>query len=805
MLTDATCTSFKFSLVSHTDPQQYLGDHLFNVADILVQMYDAHQHDVPDPELREALWKLGMSHDFGKATSYFQNDIKNPTGKRTKNPKKNHALISALFAYWYLPENYKMFGYLAVKRHHGDINNGNDEFSDLDKYEILKMQINDIKSNSETQRELEYIYSLKLDDFFEFVTKVNMLKIKQRFIHANLSTLEVFDFICNMYSKLLSADKLQLLLAKLQPLPKIPVLPDHKPYGYIENYKNDVRSKFLQKPPEYTDLKVFEMRDEIFEVLKREIPGVNLRAESFFSINIPTGLGKTFLAYYTALYFVNELERTTGVRSKIIYALPFMSVIDQNYDELVKAIKSNEGGKQPSDSDTLKYHSLTETDIYNTRDENDENVQYKNIDARFCNDNWQSNIVVTTFVQLFDTIFHLGDGSKSQRFHQLENSVIILDEIQAIDEKFYYAIREVFKLLASVYHIKFIFVTATMPLLIESHDLIPNSRGYFERLDRIVIHNHTQSDTYLDEFEKIVTKAITEKSDKSFLIVLNTIDSAKQVFEYIQKHTTGRKYIYLSTEIYPKERLRKIKEIKESKEKFIVVSTQLVEAGVDIDLDIVFRDFAPLSSLIQAIGRANRNGLNGEPSEVYLYKLKDHESDRYYYSYIYPSFLMEITKNILTELTIKENEIYELNQRYARAVNDCISPDKSADILKYIKELRLKKLRDEFKLISDDYAYKYDIFIIGDERCEQLRQALKNIKRIKSTMNRFEYNGRIRRIFRELGEYRISLYASTYNEIKSHLDTESFQFAEFLPFESEAGEKLYSKETGIIKKRDNKE
>lgn len=783
-------TSSEYSLISHTNPRQYLGDHLLAVADLLVQLYVSRQPGTSNPEMQEALWKLGMAHDLGKATSYFQRDVRAPEDKRTKNPKKNHALISALFAYWYLPKDYKLFGYLAVKRHHGDINNGNEEFNDWKKIDILKLQVEDIRNNAHTRQELERIYGISLDGFFEFVTRQNLEKIKQEFIQSERSMPSVFDFICNMYSKLLSADKLQLL-------PETPPIPAHKPYSYIETYKNNIRSKFLEAHPECRDLGVFTMRDEIFEVLKRELPDVDLHTESFFSLNIPTGLGKTFLAYYTALYFANELERNTEMRAKIIYALPFMSVIDQNYEELIKAIKFNEGA-EPSDADTLKYHSLAETDIYNARDENDENVQYRDIDARFCSDNWQSNIVVTTFVQLFDTIFQLGDGSKSQRFHQLENSVIILDEIQAIDEKYYGAIREVFKLLASTYRVKFIFVTATMPLLIEARDLIPNNRTYFERLDRIVIHNYTQEATYLDDFMRLVTEQINEKSDKSFLIVLNTINSSKQVFQYIKEHTIGRKCMYLSTEIYPKARLKKIEAIKKSKEKLVVVSTQLVEAGVDIDLDIVYRDFAPLSSLIQAIGRANRNGLNGMPSKVYLYRLKDRETDRYYYGYIYPSFLLEITRSILTEPVIRESEIYGLNQRYASMVNERISPDKSEDILKYIRELRLKKLRDAFQLIPDDYAFKHDIFIIGDNRCEQLRLRLKNLRRLKPNMNRFDYSNEIRRVFRELGRYRISIYTRTYDAIRSYLDTESFQGAEFLPRRSEDGTKLYSVRTGII-------
>ncbi len=380
-----------------------------------------------------------------------------------------------------------------------------------------------------------------------------------------------------------------------------------------------------------------------------------MNSESFFSINVPTGSGKTFLAYYSALYFADKLKNLYGEQSQVIYSLPYMSIIDQNYDELINIIKFNQGiDEEPKDTEILKHHSLSEIKY-----ESDEK-EYKNYDARFCYDNWQSKIITTTFVQLFNTIFKIGDNSIAHRFYRIVNSIIILDEIQAVDEKYYSIIRAFFELLANKYNVKFIFVTATMPLLIGTHELVPGKKNYFENLNRIRICNHVEDDVSINDFKSILIEDIECRKDKSFLIVLNTIKSSKEIFEFIQNNTS-RHCLYLSTEIYPKARLEKINLIKNCHVKFVVVSTQLIEAGVDIDLDIVYRDFSPLSSINQTAGRANRNGVGQDSSEVHIYRLKDDKKGHYFHNFIYPAFLTDITRDILKDKEIvQEKDIYSL-------------------------------------------------------------------------------------------------------------------------------------------------
>ncbi len=780
-----------FTLKSH--PHQLLKEHLEGVTTIATEIYGSQNKST---ERLEIIRKICMAHDFGKATSFFQeylayHEAKEKGEKREKDkhfgPNKNHSLLSALFAYWWLPEEYKLFGYLIVKRHHGSVKDARDEFNLTDDYSVIEEQIQDIKKYS--QIELEKLYGLNLNEFFESINENNIRKIKKHFRKRwqlnKFSIEDTLDFNY-FYSLLLTADKMQLISES-------PKLPAQKPSWFVEKYKDHVRSKLLSKNEAIADSQIFQMRDEMFEEIKKELDLVDLNSEYFFSINVPTGSGKTFLAYYSALYLADKLGILYGKESRVVYSLPYMSIIDQNYDELINIIKFNQGmDEEPKDTEILKHHSLSEIKY-----ESDEK-EYKNYDARFCYDNWQSKIITTTFVQLFNTVFKLGKNSIAHRFHRLTNSIIILDEIQAVDEKYYPVIREFFELLAKKYNTRFIFVTATMPFLVGTHELVPGKKTYFEKLNRIKICNHVHGEESLDDFKNILLEDIEDRDEKSILIVLNTIKSSKEIFEFLQENT-DRTCLYLSTEIYPKARLEKINFIKNNPEKLVVVSTQLIEAGVDIDLDVVYRDFAPLSSINQTAGRANRNGVGREPGEVHVYRLKHEKTGSYFHNYIYPAFLTDITLDILGDKEeIQEKDIYFLNEAYASKIIEKVSHDISAEMLEHVMNFDFEKLRDSFELIKKDYAFKKDIIIEADEECSQIIEKLREIKKKeKAAKNPWEHSFEIKNLFRQLNRYRISINEKTYLTIRDDLyEIEGFD-VEYLPM-TQGTRQLYSEDRGII-------
>lgn len=209
---------------------------------------------------------------------------------------------------------------------------------------------------------------------------------------------------------------------------------------------------------------------------------------------------------------------------------------------------------------------------------------------------------------------------------------------------------------------------------------------------------------------------------------LNTIAYSQEVLTFLRKNNPDITIVYLSGSILPKRRKQLIKLIKrniQQGKRQVVVSTQVVEAGVDIDLDIVYRDFAPMDSINQSAGRCNRNGIKGK-GIVRLFNSGKAER-------IYDGTLLTTTKIILKQYqeVIEESELYQINLAYAVQIRAGIAENSniSQHMIKCMQELQLEDLADAFKLIDEDYP-AYNVFI--------------------------EYNGEARRIWKEyLSSFRI--------------------------------------------------
>lgn len=752
-----------YKLKSH--PHQSLYKHLTEVRDIAIKTHKAH---FIKEEIGDFIEIVCMCHDFGKATTYFQRYLEHDYD----GSDKNHGLISSLFTYWMLPDDRKHLGFLIVKKHHGDIDNANEECAKDDVLWKLNNQIKDILKNSLDELNLiykDYIQNKKIEEFLNWISnETNLKSIKREFIKKKFNIKDML--LCEyVYSLLLTADKSQLIRQDAY-IPKEPY-----PVKYIDNYKNNLVKSALLDKPELNKSKVFNLRNQLYDNMLSRLDTMDFNKNKIFSINIPTGTGKTILAYLAAFYISNKIkESNNNVKPQIIYSLPFTSVIDQNYEVLKKIIKNNIDDKISSE-DLMKYHSITPIEYEG----------FEGFDARFCFENWQSKIISTTFVQLFNTIFKVGKNSIVNRFHRLANSVIVLDEIQAVDEKYYKIISEFIEILSKEYNCYVILVTATMPMILNTVELIEDKENYFRSLNRIEIINNTQQEIMLDDFKEIVLEDINNNKNKSYLIVLNTVNSSKEVYEYI-KENCDREVIYLSTEIYPKLRLEKINKIKESNKKYIVVSTQLIEAGVDIDMDIVYRDFATLDSINQTAGRANRNGVGGK-GIVKLYKLTDNNGRRYC-NYIYSRYLLNATEEVIEgKDIIEEKDIYDCNRDYFLKVKKRLSNDKSNKMLKLIKKLEFRKFRDEFELIESDEFIKEDIIININDDTNNIINDLINNEKID--------NIELKNKFRFLRQYTVSVSKKDIY-VNKVIDYEDITRYKIKYIEAEN----YSRDIGIIRK-----
>jgi CRISPR-associated endonuclease/helicase Cas3 len=306
-------------------------------------------------------------------------------------------------------------------------------------------------------------------------------------------------------------------------------------------------------------------------------------------------------------------------------------------------------------------------------------------------------------------------------------------------------------------------MTATQPLIFEPGEiweLLPDKERYFKRLDRVELQLKLEPVELRDFIEEVISD-IEENPGKSFLIVLNTIQSSQIVYEAIMdKGLPNISFFYLSTMVAPVERLARIRAATVEKGRRVIVSTQLVEAGVDLDVDVVYRDFATLDSINQVAGRCNRNAASGRGT-VKLRNLRD-ERGRLIHEYIYGKDLVPLikTQEVLEgRNSILEAEFLETVERYYCLLQGSLSTDDAKKILRHLNDLDFKKLREEFSLIEDDQP-KVDIFVELDDEAEMV---WRNYLEVKALNDRAERKLRFTALKRRFYDYVISIperYAS---------------------------------------------
>jgi len=723
-----------FNLYSH--PEKFLYEHLKNVAELMEFFLDEKPASIRD-ELSPIIKVVGLSHDIGKATESFQRYLFAEESERNKL-KTQHSLFSAICTY-YLASELKIknkilpfFAYIAVRRHHGDLIDIKDEVSLFDEKDtnFLLGQVEDIddsKFNILSEHLLSFGLPVKLDKntikewIKSFSRELRSFKreLRQSLEIKNYITLNLF------YSLLIDADKSDAVVGKREAF-------ERKNFEDSEWVKN-----FLSKFNHSLNC-INKLRNQAFNEVNSHIIDSKCK---IYSINLPTGLGKTLTGFSFALRLKNILKNS-GINPRIIYSLPFLSIIDQNAKVFEDVIQEN--GTDATSDLLLKHHHLGEI-FYKTKEQ-----EYEPESAKIFIEGWNSEIVITTFVQLFHTLLS-NKNSSLRKFHRLANSIIILDEIQAIPIKYWKITNQILTVLSDILNSYLIIMTATEPLIFERNNTfaLTESIEYYKKLNRFEIISNVKQLTPITELKK----EINLSSNQRILFIFNTISSARQFYNLLDLPVTKT---YLSTHIVPKERLKRIQEIKSGKYE-VAVSTQLVEAGVDIDFDIVIRDIAPFDCIIQSAGRCNRNAQVNK-GIVKIYKLID-EKGRLFAKRIYDPVLIDLTEDLLTRKEIfQELEIYQLLEEYFKLTKEYISQIKSEEILEAVIKLRYDNEGEElsvadFKLIEDDYP-KIDVFIEYDDGAGKVWQEFQEIKKIGHL---FERKKEFLKIRKEFYNYLISV------------------------------------------------
>lgn len=329
-----------------------------------------------------------------------------------------------------------------------------------------------------------------------------------------------------------------------------------------------------------------------------------------FSMTLPTGMGKTLASLNWALYHAKAHANI----KRIVIVLPFISIIDQTANELKSIFK---------DYDViLEHHSNV------NYEESHEEEHYCKNSKELATENWDYPIIITTAVQFFESFFS-NQRSKCRKLHNLQDSIIIFDEIQTLPVDLAECSMKMLNDMLHLCRCSLLFCTATLPNFKTRKDfcgidnitpLVQDPTYIFAATQRV--RYNTVADYEAQTFESIADIVI-EKND-SVLLVCNTKKKAMALFKEI-KDRSNLQVFHLSTNMCQMHRMEIIKKVRQklkNEEKLILCSTQLIEAGVDMDFPVVFREVAPLESIIQSAGRCNREGKMKE-GQVYLFQLQD--------------------------------------------------------------------------------------------------------------------------------------------------------------------------------------
>ncbi len=325
------------------------------------------------------------------------------------------------------------------------------------------------------------------------------------------------------------------------------------------------------------------------------------RDRGIFTLTVPTGGGKTLASLRFALRHAKKWNM-----DRVIYVIPFTSIIDQNA-EVVRKILEPSGSGVEQGSVVLEHHSNITP----------EEQTWK---AKILSENWDAPVVYTTNVQLLETLFGAGTRG-ARRMHQLANAVIVFDEIQTLPVNCIHLFCNAINFLVEHCGSTVVMCTATQPLLdrvepskgalriAAGSEIMPAVAKLFEDLKRVEVVNSRKPGGWANE--EIARLALDEADQSdSCLVIVNTKKSAQALYELCQDAKSVPIY-YLSTNMcaaHRKKRLGEIRERLDNSERLLCISTQLIEAGVDIDFGSVIRFVAGLDSIAQAAGRCNRNG-----------------------------------------------------------------------------------------------------------------------------------------------------------------------------------------------------
>lgn len=665
---------------------------------------------------------IGMLHDIGKYSNRFQQRING-----NDKIKVDHSTCGA-------QEAFKMKLLMAafcIAGHHGGIPNIG------------------VRSDSENDPTLTGRLKRNTEDYSAWINEVDRSKFKpiaEPFTKNRIPYTFILRFL---FSCLVDADYLDTENF----MSNGAVLRDSgEDLTYLLNLLNKHIEKW-QNPSGKLNILRTQMLNECIDV------GKNCN-EKLFTLTVPTGGGKTISSMAFALNYAVKHSK-----KRIIYVIPYTSIIEQNAEVFRKIFGMN---------NVLENHSNVDFDSL----DNETKIQ-----MMLAAENWNSPIVVTTAVQFFESMFS-NKPSKCRKIHNIADSVVIFDEAQMLPLDYLLPCATAIRQLAENYNSAVVLCTATQP----NFQSILNLTEKNNKLQLTEICKSAEK--MADDFRRVNFKyegkleddeiALELKQCKQVLCIVNKKAHAQKIYSMLGESDEN---FHLSTYMYPAHRQQVLDEIRKRLDEdkpCRVVSTSLVEAGVDIDFPTVYRAISGIDSILQAGGRCNReNKRNSAESVVHIFNTDEVLS----YQQTNTDAAMAVIKKYGDKIYLPEAiKMYFDDLYYYRDIDKTHKVFDKKDIIHCLTNLEFETVSQRFKMIENDTKALY---ICTDENKEEINQ-LRNGNYTKE-------------LFRSLQKYVVNLYEKDFNKLNEVCAIEYVDNSFYIL----ADNKYYSSKSGITFPDDN--
>ena len=588
-------------------PGRALREHLLGTFNLAKSLAEINEMQVELEVLKWICW----THDLGKADPAFQQYI---DGKGNGTP---HALPSAWFTY---ASTKDVLAAEAVRRHHSHM---------VNVQEMVNYWGGDALSAEKIRQTMQRL----CPEWKEMISEDELNDLSMSLLLEKDFSQEDWARFRTLYSLFVTADRMDALGVRRANHRAFPQMerPVFEKESSMNKWRENVRLNCLTNAKKAGD------------------PGI-------YTLSLPTGTGKTLLGLEIAEKWALE----KGYKN-LIYALPFISIVEQN----AKVAKDVFG-----DDNVLEDHSMARG-----FEESEDVSPLGRMTSLFRY--WSQPVTVTTFSQLWEALFN-SKANSSMNFHRLSRAIVIMDEPQAVRPQLWSGFGKSLQYLSDKWKTVFLFMTATQPRMVSGEELAPcqvvKQRPFKTRhIFKILEGTHD-----LTELPDLLQDNLPDW-EGSGLVVLNTKRSALKAHDLLTEMVGARPTYFLSRGMTPGHRRKVLKELREKGKKGIrhyLVSTQVIEAGVDLDFEWAFRDMGPLDSIVQVAGRCNRNFKLPSPGKVLVAELKSNEGSKSFCRFVYDEVLIGATKGILKEYPeFDESEIAEVVDRYFRLILDGLRPE----------------------------------------------------------------------------------------------------------------------------------